>query len=118
MGSVPLVALRKNRPRGCWPQVRCANSSTRSQRGRCSGVGRPLRIEEPRVASMFSPSTSTYVERTPSFCIPPAYGSGGNRRGSGAVEQVDAYAWTGGGWNGDGADGARGGGGGRPGRGG
>jgi hypothetical protein len=29
-------------------------------------------MDEPRVASMFSPSTSTYVERTPSFCIGPA----------------------------------------------
>ena len=58
IGSEPLDALRKKSALTGWSQVCCANVSTRSQRGRCSGVGRPPRMDEPRVASMFSPSTS------------------------------------------------------------
>ncbi len=59
IGSVPFEALRKNSPRtSSAPHAARAWSSTRSQRGRCSGAGRAPRIEPPSVASMFSPSTS------------------------------------------------------------
>src|SRR6478609_2105339 len=62
-GRVPLLALRKKSPVTGWPQVRSANSVTRSQRGRSSGAGRRPRRELPSVASMFSPSTRTKVRR-------------------------------------------------------
>src|SRR6478752_4888240 len=63
-GRLPLLALRKKRPVTGWPQVRSANSVTRSQRGRSSGAGRRPRSELPSVASMFSPSTRTKVRRS------------------------------------------------------
>ena len=52
-----VLAARKNRPVTSWSKARSAHSSSRSQRGRSSGRGRRPRIEVPRVASMFSPST-------------------------------------------------------------
>src|SRR3954452_16332715 len=63
-GRLPLLALRKKSPVTGWPQVRSANSVTRSQRGRSSGAGRRPSRELPSVASMFSPSTRTNVRRS------------------------------------------------------
>ena len=73
-----LLAARKNSPTGGWPQRSRANSSSRSQRGRSSGRGRRPRIDAPRVASMFSPSTSRYVVpvRVPPSLMPGRYGGG------------------------------------------
>src|SRR6188508_951058 len=56
-----VFAARKNNPWAGWSQRSRANWSSRSHRGRSSGRGRRPRIEVPRVASMFSPSMSTYV---------------------------------------------------------
>src|SRR5262245_43922348 len=61
-GSWPDDAFRKNSALHGADHSLAANSLMRSQRGRCSGVGRmPPRIALPSVASMFSPSTSRYV---------------------------------------------------------
>lgn len=65
IGSEPLEAFRKKSPFTSWPHCCCANASTRSQRGRWSGAGRAPRIAVPSVASMFSPSTTTYVVPDP-----------------------------------------------------
>src|SRR5436190_10991282 len=58
-----LLAARKKSPVTSWSHRSRAKSSSRSHRGRSSGRGRRPRIEAPRVASMFSPSTRTYVRR-------------------------------------------------------
>src|SRR5215217_5691699 len=65
IGIWPLVALRKNRPTAGWSHVVSANAVSRSQRGRSSGWGRRWKRAVPRVASMFSPSTSRNVRRSP-----------------------------------------------------
>ena len=58
IGSSSLTA-RKNRPWTGCDQVPSAKVSNRSHRGRSLGCGRRPKIEAPRVASMFSPSTRT-----------------------------------------------------------
>src|SRR4051794_19142054 len=72
-GIWPFVALRKNRPTAGWPHRASANAVSRSQRGRSSGSGRRWKRAVPRVASMFSPSTSRNVRRSPTS----AAGDGG-----------------------------------------
>ena len=47
IGSSPLLAARKNRPRAGRPHSSSANCSSRSQRGRSSGWGLRERIEVP-----------------------------------------------------------------------
>ena len=79
----------------CWPRGRrgrvagwshrsWAKCSSRSHRGRSSGRGRRPRMEVPRVASMFSPSTRTYVVRGclfhgPRVRVAPRRGESGAR---------------------------------------
>ena len=56
------VGGQEEQPDGApGPSRSRANCSSRSQRGRSSGRGRRPRMDAPRVASMFSPSTSRYV---------------------------------------------------------
>src|SRR3954471_13822085 len=70
---MPVEALRKNTPRAVCPHTRWVKAISRSQRGLSSGRGRLPRIDAPKVASMFSPSTSRYVVPDP---LPPSLMAG------------------------------------------
>ena len=61
IGMCPEVALRKNSALTGCAHSASAKSRTFSHRGRSSGFGRRLSTLMPRVASMFSPSTTRYV---------------------------------------------------------